>query len=147
MSQAGVSARSSRARRAEPWLDFPDQDLFRTPADRDTAPASAPAERPERPAASATPTRRTITITGRVADRYDPSTYRAARGRPKRPRHERDGFRPDRTGMWAVLLCVFVLLVAATSSHAATLSRGHRAPATTARVTLRHAAQRRSAAR
>lgn len=66
----------------------------------------------ERPAASAE--RRTVTITGRGAD-----PYRGARRRPPRSAHERVGFRPDRMAMWAVLLGVLLILVAATSSHAA----------------------------
>ncbi len=58
--------------------------------------------------------RRTVTITGRGAERYRPT-------RPRRQQalHERSGFRPDRAAMWAVLLGVLLILVAATSSHAA----------------------------
>ncbi len=67
--------------------------------------------------ASGVPGRRTITITGRGAERYSSSTY--GRRRPQRPVHERPGFQPDRFAMWAVLLGVLLLLVAATSSHAA----------------------------
>ncbi|MBV8955852.1 MAG: hypothetical protein JO179_17070 [Solirubrobacterales bacterium] len=60
--------------------------------------------------------RRTITIQGRGAERSRPSPTR----RPHvRRRHERHGFRPDRAAMWAVLLGVVLVLVAATSSHAA----------------------------
>ncbi|HET8980665.1 MAG TPA: hypothetical protein VFN87_21110 [Solirubrobacteraceae bacterium] len=44
----------------------------------------------------------------------------ASRRRPER-RHERSGFRPDRTAMWAVLLGVLMILVAVSSAHAATL--------------------------
>jgi hypothetical protein len=36
--------------------------------------------------------------------------------------HERPGFRPDRAAMWAVLLGLLLVLVAATSSHAAVLA-------------------------
>jgi hypothetical protein len=60
------------------------------------------------------PGRRTITITGQGAE-----GYAARRRRPQRPVHERPGFRPDRFAMWAVLLGVLLILVAATSSHAA----------------------------
>jgi hypothetical protein len=60
------------------------------------------------------PGRRTITITGQGAE-----GYAARRRRPQRPVHERPGFRPDRFAMWAVLLGVLLVLVAATSSHAA----------------------------
>jgi hypothetical protein len=66
------------------------------------------------------PGRRTITITGHGAERYASSTH--ARPRSQRRRHERPGFQPDRFAMWAVLLGVLLLLVAATSSHAAMLS-------------------------
>jgi hypothetical protein len=64
------------------------------------------------------PLRRTITITGRGSepDRMEGSLRR--RQEPRR--HERPGFRPDRAGLWAVLLGVLMILVAATSSHAAT---------------------------
>jgi hypothetical protein len=72
----------------------------------DAAPAG-PARAPER---------RTVTITGRGADPY----RNAPRRRPPRSARERVGFRPDRTAMWAVLLGVLLILVAATSSHAAT---------------------------
>ncbi len=65
------------------------------------------------------PARRTVTIRGQVADRYSP----ASRRRPDVPRHERPGFRPDRVAMWAVLLGLILVLVAATSAHAALLVR------------------------
>jgi hypothetical protein len=60
----------------------------------------------------AIPGRRTITIRGQAAA---PS----ARKRPGRSPYERGGARPDRIAMWAVLLGVLLILVAATSSHAA----------------------------
>jgi hypothetical protein len=65
------------------------------------------------------PARRTVTIRGQVADRYSP----ASRRRPDVPRHARPGFRPDRVAMWAVLLGLILVLVAATSAHAALLVR------------------------
>ncbi len=74
----------------------------------------------DEPLTGGVPGRRTITITGRGAERYGSSTY--ARRRSQRPLHERPGFQPDRFAMWAVLLCILLLLVAATSSHAAMLS-------------------------
>ncbi|MGA2926087.1 MAG: hypothetical protein ABSG43_08845 [Solirubrobacteraceae bacterium] len=43
----------------------------------------------------------------------------ARRRRPTSPRHQRPGFKPDRVAMWAVVLGVLLVLVAATSSHAA----------------------------
>jgi len=59
------------------------------------------------------PGRRTITIRGQVA--------RPASRRPPRTVRERTGTRPDRIAMWAVLLGILLVLVAATSSHAAVL--------------------------
>jgi len=59
------------------------------------------------------PGRRTVTIRGQVA--------RPVSRRPPRTVRERAGARPDRIAMWAVLLGVLLLLVAATSSHAAVL--------------------------
>jgi hypothetical protein len=59
-----------------------------------------------------------VTIRGRGAERELAFPTSRAR-RPATPRHERPGFRPDRMAMWAVLLGVLLVLVAATSSHAA----------------------------
>ncbi len=65
--------------------------------------------------------RRTVTITGRGAERYvSPRRERGAR-RPPQSRHERVGFRADRAAMWAVVLGLLLIVVAATSAHAATL--------------------------
>jgi hypothetical protein len=61
--------------------------------------------------------RRTVTIGGRGAERNLPVT------RPTLRRHERPGFRPDRTALWAVMLGVLLILVAAASAHAAVLSQ------------------------
>ena len=63
--------------------------------------------------------RRTVTIHGRGAERYSAT---AQRRRPTRRPHEREGFRPDRAAMWAVMLGFILVLVAATSSHAATIT-------------------------
>jgi hypothetical protein len=41
--------------------------------------------------------------------------------RPTLRRHERPGFRPDRTALWAVLLGLCLILVAAASAHGAVL--------------------------
>ncbi len=51
--------------------------------------------------------RRTVVITGRGDDRYMP-----ARRRPSSELrfHERSGFSPDRTAMWAVLLGLALLI-------------------------------------
>ena len=57
--------------------------------------------------------RRTVTITGRGAERYNPRLEPGARPRPQRRRHERSDFRPDRAAMWAVLLCLALVLLAA----------------------------------
>jgi hypothetical protein len=39
--------------------------------------------------------------------------------RPTPRRHERTGLRPDRTALWAVLLGLCLILVAAASAHGA----------------------------
>ncbi|MGO9959072.1 MAG: hypothetical protein ACLP50_24420 [Solirubrobacteraceae bacterium] len=43
--------------------------------------------------------------------------------RPRRPerRYERAGFRPDRAAMWAFVLGILMIVIAAASAHAATL--------------------------
>jgi hypothetical protein len=81
------------------------------------APAPAPA------ASAATPVRRTVTIRGRGAERdlAFPSYDRARR--PATRRHERPGFQPDRTAMWAVMLGLLLVLVACASAHATALPR------------------------
>ena len=56
-----------------------------------------------------------MTIRGRGAERNLPVA------RPTLRRHERPGFRPDRAAMWAVILGLVLILVAATSAHAAIL--------------------------
>jgi hypothetical protein len=63
---------------------------------------------------TAVPGRRTVTIRGQVASRPAPR-------RPRRDPYDRVGARPDRIAMWAVVLCLLLVLVAATSSHAAVL--------------------------
>ena len=52
--------------------------------------------------------RRTVVITGRGAERYSPSSRR--RQASELRFHERSGFSPDRTAMWAVLLGLALLL-------------------------------------
>ncbi len=61
--------------------------------------------------------RRTITITGRGAERNLWATE-AGRRRPARRPHERAGFKPDRVAMWAVFLGMLLIFVAAASAHA-----------------------------
>jgi hypothetical protein len=97
----------------------------------DPAPEPAPARAPARPTiappptaavtprATAAPERRTVTIRGRGAERDLSWTAGPPRRRPQRPAHERPGFRPDRAALWAVVLGLLLVLVAATSSHAA----------------------------
>lgn len=79
------------------------------------APISA-VEATDRPAPEA-PARRTVTITGRGAERNLPWPTESSRRRERRA-HERVGFRPDRVAMWAVFLGVLLVLVAALSAHA-----------------------------
>lgn len=91
----------------------------RTSPPRPRSPSSPRVSSPPRPTgppATHSPARRTIIIQGRGAERSRPSPTRRAH---VRRRHERHGFRPDRAAMWAVLLGVVLVLVAATSSHAA----------------------------
>ena len=69
---------------------------------------------------------RRVTITGHGAERSVPRTVRDERRdrdarRPTRRRHERPGFAADRAALWAVGLCVLLVLVAAASAHAAVL--------------------------
>ena len=97
MPQAGLSVRRADTPSAEPLRDV-------------TAEPSVPR--------AGVPGRRTVTIRGRGAERYTPSPRRR---RPARRPHERAGFKPDRIAMWAVLLGILLVLVAATSSHAAAM--------------------------
>lgn len=89
--------------------------------------------------AGGVPGRRTVTIQGRGSERYTPS---AERRRPPRRAHERAGFRPDRAAMWAVLLGVLLVFVAATSSHAAVISSHPAVTRSHPAVTRSHAAIR-----
>ena len=92
-------------------------------ADSAAATATAPLAPP--------PARRTVQITGRtVAAPSLPRLVEVERRRPARRPAERVGPRPDRVALWAVLLGFFLILVAATSSHAATHAAHTSAPAT-----------------
>jgi hypothetical protein len=75
--------------------------------------------------------RRTVTIQGRGTERGLPRSRR----RPQRPLHERSGFRPDRTALYAVLLGMFLVLAAAMSARAAVRPAPQR-PAITQHVAL-----------
>jgi hypothetical protein len=67
------------------------------------------------------PGRRTVKITGYGSERNLIYASREPRRRPPERAYERAGFKPDRVAMWAVLLGVLLVLVAATSAHAAML--------------------------
>lgn len=68
-------------------------------------------------ASASTAARRTVTIRGHGAERDLHWPTQRRRRAPLRP-HERAGFRPDRVAMWAVVLCLLLLVVAAVSGHA-----------------------------
>lgn len=95
-----AARRSGIARDAANGLDRPDS---LPPSSAHAAPAG----------------RRTVTIRGRGAERdlAFPAYDRARR--TSTPRHERPGFRPERTALWAVFLGLLLVLVAAMSAHAA----------------------------
>jgi hypothetical protein len=94
-------------------------------AERAVAVAERPVARAERAVETATLARagervadagrRTVVIRGHGAERNLPAA------RPTLRRHERPGFRPDRAALWAVMLGLLLILVAATSAHAAIL--------------------------
>ena len=89
------------------------------PRPRATPPPPAPvrpAARTTRPYAAPANGRRTVTITGRGAERHLPRPGEPGH-RPIRRAHERTGFRPDRVSMWAVLLGMLLLAVAIASPH------------------------------
>jgi len=65
------------------------------------------------------PGRRTVTIRGHGSERNLTYSSRSSRRRPSERPYERAGFKPERVAMWAVLLGLVLILVAATSSHAA----------------------------
>jgi hypothetical protein len=81
-------------------------------------PAEAP-PRPARPAAA----RRTVVIRGQVAPRAGGTESRlrepgpARRRRPRRPSERIAGTRPDRAALWAVMMGVFLIVVAVITAH------------------------------
>jgi hypothetical protein len=132
MPQAGVSSRARR-RSAAPWWEELDRDAFQFPTEHRVKPARRAVARTgaehangaepavavtERAVAAARPAdggRRTVVIRGHGAERNLPVA------RPTLRRHERAGFRPDRAALWAVMLGLLLILVAASSAHAAIL--------------------------
>lgn len=64
--------------------------------------------------------RRTIVIRGQVAPPAGPDPIRARRSRRPRSASERiAGSRPDRAALWAVMMGVFLILVAVLTAHGA----------------------------
>jgi hypothetical protein len=114
MPQSGVSASSREAWLAERERPVDPQEIAR--ARRLAADSYVHGD--------GVPGRRTVTIRGRGSERYTPPPRDRSR-RPSERSYERAGFRPDKIAMWAVLMCVVLILVAATSSHAAVLSAAH----------------------
>lgn len=82
-----------------------------------------PAEAPPRPDRTAAAPRRTVVIRGQVAPRAGGTESYAstpARRRPPRPPSERiAGTRPDRAALWAVMMGVFLILVAVMTASGA----------------------------
>jgi hypothetical protein len=114
-------ASATRARRADDTAPGATGADPPTPPATTTSPAGASA--PASTALGPPPARRTVQITGRtVAAPALPRLMEVERRRPARRPVERIGPRPDRVALWAVLLAFFLILVAATSSHAATPS-------------------------
>ncbi|MGI8572866.1 MAG: hypothetical protein ACR2L9_09640 [Solirubrobacteraceae bacterium] len=88
-----------------------------------TTPADARVPSAEVPARGVgVPGRRTVTIRGYGAERNLPRSAGQSR-RHTEPRYQRPGFKADRMAMWAVLLGIVLVVVAAASAHGAVLSR------------------------
>ncbi len=116
---------ADRPRRERPAADRPAADRPRRERPRPAAAPDptdhAPEQAPAAGVVALAPPRRTVQITGRtVAAPSLPRLVEVERRRPARRPAERVGPRPDRVALWAVLLGFFLILVAATSSHAAT---------------------------
>jgi hypothetical protein len=92
------------------------------PATASRAPSRDGADPTRRGREAGIPGRRTVTIRGHGSERHLGWSAYPSRRRPPMSAHERPGFRPDRAAMWAVLLGLLLVLVAATSSHAAVLA-------------------------
>ncbi len=114
----------------------PPPNFRRTPPGRSTP--SEPRRRRNRP--------RSCRVRPATADGRSRSTAGARSATARRPSvgqarrlHEREGFRPDRAAMWAVMLGFILVLVAATSSHAATFTHTHRSTSAAQRqLTIAH---------
>ena len=81
------------------------------------APSSTPTSPATTSASTATPVRRTVPIKGRGAERNMPWEAGISSRRSTRLPHHRSTFRPDRLAMWAVVLGLLLVLVAAMSAH------------------------------
>jgi hypothetical protein len=79
----------------------------------------SPAEAPPRPDRTAAPPRRTVVIRGQVAPPPRVSAGPERRRPPRRPSERIAGTRPDRAALWAVMMGVFLILVAVLSAHGA----------------------------
>jgi hypothetical protein len=123
MPEAGLSGRRSVAPRStKSRAEVPGAGASSTPHRAATPGGGAPSTPPRGAVPGAgVPGRRTVRIQGRGAERHLPPSRR---GRPTRRAHERVGFKPDRAAMWAVLLGILLVLVAAASAHAA-VTGGH----------------------
>ena len=77
-----------------------------------------PAEAPPRPDRTAATPRRTVVIRGQVAPPPRAHVSTSARRRPpRRPSERIVGTRPDRAAMWAVMMGVFLIMVAVLTAH------------------------------
>jgi hypothetical protein len=79
-----------------------------------------PAEAPSRPDRTAAAPRRTVVIRGQVVApprAYSPGPAR--RRPPRRPSERLAGTRPDRAALWAVMMGVFLILVAVMTANGA----------------------------
>jgi hypothetical protein len=132
LPQAGDSARRKRGNVVSWWEELDSEAFreFRAASIAEPAPRAVPfssehdselgLERPVTWAPRAANGRRTVQITGRGAERTLPvARPTVRRDGPTLRRHEREGFKPDRAAMWAVVLGLVLILVAATSAHAA----------------------------
>ena len=78
-----------------------------------------PAEAPPRPVRTVAAPRRTVVIRGQVAPPPQPRSTAARRRPPRRTSERIVGTRPDRAALWAVMMGVFLILVAVMTAHGA----------------------------